>query len=692
MKRRRLLRHFLIVALGVGVAVVVAGYAILSNLEVDDVRAVLERQARTLTGRDLTISGPITLQRSLSPVISVSDVSYANAEWGAWPEMVGLERLELEVALLPLLSGDLQVRRLILVRPTILLETDAQGRGNWVLLEDQSPAEARTPSDGAFSIAPWFNEIAIRDGRAIYRDGPSGRETLVALDSLTLRAAYRDAPIALTLSGRYNAVPVTGEGVIGTYGDVIGGKPVPVALRLASSGSVVEIEGVLGEPREGHGFSLGISARGPSLADLSGLADLDLPHIGPYTLSVHLKEDAPRILVTGLALRVGESDLSGNLTLDVSADPVSVSGAVVSRQIRVEDLEPARERPPPDREKLFSDAPLPLDGLEEADVALAVTIEAFHVTRETILRDIDLEVTLKDARLDVPAFAAGFEGARLLGSATWRAAAAAPVLDLDLRALGVAYGRLLQTFADVEGVAGAVDVELKGRGRGDNLEALAASWDGRLDIVGGEGRVSGDLLGGVGGGLVGLLAGWREADADLRLTCVVGRWPIVQGVATADAVLIDTGAMTVAATGKIDLRDETVNLRISPRAKGTSLMSFAVPVRLSGPLADPQVGPDPLGTAVGAARIAGMVINPLAAGAAIILDSEVFTDRNPCVAALRGETGDGAAGASGNPAIDRAAEGLEGTVGRPNRDDGNGQSAPPTDNRSSGPAQSLDRR
>lgn len=687
MKRSRMLRRLLMAATGLGVAAVVAGYAILSHLRVDDLRVVLEKQARDLTGRDLTIGGPITLQPSLFPVISVTGVTYANADWGTWPEMVSLEQLELEVALLPLLSGELQVRRLVLVRPTILLETDAEGRGNWVLAGGEHGAAAEPSADSGLSIAPWFNEIALRDGRAIFRDGRSGHETHLTLNTLTLETDHREAPIAVALAGGYNGTPVEGTGRIGTYGDVIGGQSIPISLRLATGGSVVRFDGALREPRQGSGLDLQISARGASLADLSGLTDLDLPSFGPYTLAAHLKEDAPRIRITGLALRVGESDLSGNLTLDVGSDPVSITGTLSSQQIRLQDFSGSREPESADGDRLFSALPLPFDGLEDADLALSVTADALHLSAEAIVREIGLELVLKDSRLTLPTVRAAFEGARILGNATLETVSDPPRLALDLRALGVDYGRLLTTLAAVEGVTGSVDLELKGSGQGNTLQALAATWDGRLDIVGGEGRVREDLLSGSGVGLIDLIAGWREADSDLRLTCVVGRWPIVQGRAKADVVLIDTATVTVAASGTVDLRDETLDLRISPRSKGTSLMSLAVPVRLSGPLADPTVGPDPLGTAVGAARIAGMVINPLATGAAILLDAEVFTDRNPCVAALRGEAAGGGPGAPSNPAIDRAAEGLGGTV-TPGKQDAK---VTPTE-RGGGPQPQHDRR
>ncbi len=45
--------------------------------------------------------------------------------------MAAVARVEAQVQLLPLLSGRLEIASVTLVRPDILLETDADGHGNW---------------------------------------------------------------------------------------------------------------------------------------------------------------------------------------------------------------------------------------------------------------------------------------------------------------------------------------------------------------------------------------------------------------------------------------------------------------------------------------------------------------------------------------------------------------------------------
>jgi hypothetical protein len=184
-------------------------------------------------------------------------------------------------------------------------------------------------------------------------------------------------------------------------------------------------------------------------------------------------------------------------------------------------------------------------------------------------------------------------------------------------------------------------------------------------VTGGAGSIGNDLVQTAGAGVTQMLSGWTEGGSDLRLNCIVVRLPIKGGVMNGEAILLDTAAATVSGEGTIDLRDETLDLKVTPEAKQTSLLSLAVPFLIQGTLAEPKVLPDPLGTAVGAAKIAGLFINPLAAGAAIIVQSET-TEENPCVVALNQP-----AQASGAPAaepqpkstVESATEGVGGVVG-----------------------------
>lgn len=62
--------------------------------------------------------------------------------------MAIVKRIEAEVGLLPLLTGTVEVRRLVLVEPDILLELDEKGVPNWQFSGAESAAA--TEGNGAF--------------------------------------------------------------------------------------------------------------------------------------------------------------------------------------------------------------------------------------------------------------------------------------------------------------------------------------------------------------------------------------------------------------------------------------------------------------------------------------------------------------------------------------------------------------
>src|ERR687894_1797053 len=130
-RSRRTLRWFLIVPaalLLLGVAALGATVA-LFDPEAQKPRIAAAVEART--GRQLTLAGPVGLKFSLFPTVTLEDVALANMPGGSRPEMARVGRVEAQFALLPLLSRRLELRRLVLREPDILLETDAEGRPNW---------------------------------------------------------------------------------------------------------------------------------------------------------------------------------------------------------------------------------------------------------------------------------------------------------------------------------------------------------------------------------------------------------------------------------------------------------------------------------------------------------------------------------------------------------------------------------
>jgi len=73
-----------------------------------------------------------------------------------------IKRLKVEVALLPLIRGNIDVKQLILIEPDILIETDPSGKSNL----DFKPAE--TQEDDTIIPLFAFNEFQIEKGSLKY--------------------------------------------------------------------------------------------------------------------------------------------------------------------------------------------------------------------------------------------------------------------------------------------------------------------------------------------------------------------------------------------------------------------------------------------------------------------------------------------------------------------------------------------
>ena len=155
------------IALIVVVALVVLGAGTIGvatlSFDPDSLKPRIEAAVKQATGRDLTINGSIGLAWSLWPTVEVRDVGLSNPPGFSRPEMVTLDRLQLRLALWPLLRREVEIDRLELVHPDVRLETDAQGRANWQFTPQQRPAGA--PATMPASAAAPYEKPSKRLGQ-----------------------------------------------------------------------------------------------------------------------------------------------------------------------------------------------------------------------------------------------------------------------------------------------------------------------------------------------------------------------------------------------------------------------------------------------------------------------------------------------------------------------------------------------
>ena len=229
----RLVKRLMIAALLLLVTAV-GGFAVfLATADFSDYKDTIAAQIKQATGRNVRIGGKIDADLlSLSPAVVVNDLSIANTSWGTAKAMVRVKRLEVQIALLPLLSGNISVKRMIAIEPTIFLETDTKGRRNWVF---SPPTASATKIKHTGTLA--FNEVRVVRARISYRDGSTGDIDRFGITRMTLTAKSMTSPVRFNLVGSFDRKEISVKGRIGSMDDLVNGRAAAVRFeaRFGSS-------------------------------------------------------------------------------------------------------------------------------------------------------------------------------------------------------------------------------------------------------------------------------------------------------------------------------------------------------------------------------------------------------------------------------------------------------------------------
>ncbi len=279
------------------------------------------------TGRPLTIGGPIRLRLSFSPVIEARQLSLANPPGFPDADLVTLDRVEAQLALLPLLSHRIDILHLHLVGPNIVLERNAAGTPDWIFAPAPAPAGASAtpmptpgtkPAGAAQNYKIALQQVDVSHGLLTLKS-QNGTPTIISLPSLTGTAESLTAPLHLQAQAAIGATPFTVAGTVGPIARLsgIGTGPWPVDLSFALADASAHVAGNIAHPRTAAGYDLNVTANIPSLAGLAASLPTDwtggiaLPPVQNITAAARIvDQNSPVPAIDNLAIKSGSADLS----------------------------------------------------------------------------------------------------------------------------------------------------------------------------------------------------------------------------------------------------------------------------------------------------------------------------------------------------------------------------------------------
>lgn len=560
-------------------------------------RSPIERRVSAVTGREFHIHGDLDVDLSLKPRVSLGRMTLANVPGSVQPQMATVDSLDFRFDLVKLFAGDVVLSEVRIGKPSVLLEKDAKGRGNWTF-----------PSGDA--EWPTVRQLTVDAGKLVYRNLPhktdmqfdiaSGNPVGSRLAPLNIRGKGRYADNKLELEGRVES-PLKLQDP---------GKPYYIDLKARAGATQATASGGLVGPLAIRDFNLEFGLSGPNLALLYPLIGVATPDTPPYRLKGRLSRKGRTWHYNDFTGMVGDSDLTGDASVDPSGDRPFLTADLVSRRLDFDDLGGFIGAPPQTNKGETASAEQKVESAKLHASARVLPDDEFKLEK---LRNMDADVKLQAQRINAPSLPIEAMTAHLfvdngvlrLEPLDFKVAGGqiSSVIKLDARskviasrariqARGLQLPKLFPGAKLTEDSTGRIAGSLNLAGNGNSVAKMLATSNGDVGLMMGSGRISNLLLEYAGIDIAEALKFLITGDRVVPIRCAFADFEVKQGVMDTRRLAFDTADTVIYGEGNVSLRDEKLDLRLKPQPKDRSFLSLRAPLLVGGSFKDPEFRPD----------------------------------------------------------------------------------------------------
>lgn len=609
---------------GLFLALVAAIIVFLLLFDWNYLRGPIGRYASARWDRQVELKGDLDVDLfRWAPRAKVNDLRIGPPAWGPRTDTADVAQLRASVQLLPLLAGQVDMPEIRAVRPRLSLLRDQQGRESWKLgAPDANPGPPLL-----------IRRFVIQDGHIDFRDIERNLSLNAAINARETVGGAKGSAFVVdgrgTLKGNPLLLTVTGGPLINVRRD----QPYRFTADLRGGATRLQAQGSITRPFNLDHFSADLTATGPDLADLYDLTTLTAPNSPPYRITGRLVRDDHLWTFDDFAGRVGDSDVSGDLSVRTGGAKPYLKAALYSRSLDMDDMmammggapstgpgetaSPGQRAMAADmraRQRLLPDAKLSVGRMRSMDAD--VSFRAGSVKSNRIqLRTVRVNAALRDAILKLDPISFTFSRGSLNGTVRIDARKATPFTNADLTLKGYPLGAVIPARGGMETLSGTLNAHANLVGSGASVHEAASHAAGtvRLSVPSGSMRQAfAELLGiNVGKGLYLLLS---KDPRETPIRCGVADFRASGGVLRVQRMVIDTGVVVTHGSGTVNLGTERLDLELQGKSKQPRLLRLWSPITVHGPLAAPKLGVKTSEVVKqGAVAVLGAVVNPLAA-------------------------------------------------------------------------------
>lgn len=653
----KLLKLFGLLIMVLLIAAFAGGYVFLKNFDLNHYKQDIEKIVYQQTGRQLVINGDAHLGISLLPTLVIDDISLSNAPWASQPQMIKLQSLQIEVAVLPLLQKEIVVNSLKLVEPQIYLETSKSGMTNWDFSKPDSVSAAVStlgfaqlekttdPAPAATSDSPLpdfiknvsLKNITLQDGQITFIDGAKRKSEKIAVKTLSLSMDSLDSPINAQIDAVYQNQPISAQMTVGSFNNLFAvDKPYAVNLTAQAYNLKAALSGTVLNPTREPTYELALNLYNPA-------GNLNLPET---TLETSLQGNLKHILADIKTLNLANNLITGRLTTDLSGVRPFVSANLQSARL---DLRSLQTNEPlafefsliktANASEFVPDTPIPYADMQAVNATVSLNIKELIIDNAMTANNINLKAALKDGVLTIAPLSLNFGGGKIDLNAKVNAKTQSLTLDASSKNI------LLQDLHREFLVSGANDFGVLNGGKtmfnaqlssnGSTLRQLVQNLNGQTVALVSESQMQTGSLQFLTNSFVSQLLSALNIDTKkssrLNLQCAVVRTDIAGGRAVfPNGIAIQSDKLTLSGDGKINLLNDKLDFSISPSFNSKTGIAQALSslIKIKGTVNAPQIALDDkqaLKTIVGVATTGP---------AAYIGSKTLLSNGSPCYQAL----------------------------------------------------------
>lgn len=565
----------------------------------------VEKIVTAKTGRMFKINGDLDVDLGWVSTIRADQLQLGNAEWSKQGDMATTDRLEFKLDVLPaLFKRQFTIPDMRLTKPVVRLEMGPQGKGNWVFKDTQDSGNP-----------PEFRSLWVNDGRLLYTDAKAKTDVDISVASQAAKGNDSLPPIAVQGKGHWKGNALTLKGTAESPLELRNTQqPYRIDVHASSGPTQAHARGTLLDPLRLRNFNLQLALAGQNLEDLYPLIGVATPPTPPYKLDGKLTRvihnaNSSTWKYDGFTGVVGDSDLAG-LAHVTTGKRTFLEADLRSKRLDLDDLAgfigaapqtggsestnpelqalAAKQAASP---KLLPSTPYKLDKLNAMDAD--VRLRAAHIdTQKLPIDDMDAHLFLKNGVLRLQPLNFGVADGDIHSTIHMDASESPIRTRAEIAVRGLNLNKLMPDAKLAQDAIGKIGGNLAVAGTGNSIAAMLGSADGDIALGMGRGQISNLLMELAGIDIAETLKFLLTKDKKVPIRCAFGDFGVKNGQMQTRSLAFDTTDTIILGEGSINLRDETLNLKLRPRPKDRTIFSLRSPLLVGGTFKDPSFRPD----------------------------------------------------------------------------------------------------